>query len=75
MFYAICGFLKNRNRIEPKLENKVIKDALKHPLKINDIITFKKYKMTNLAFYLLGVLPPSISVGIINIIGKKKKYI
>lgn len=75
MFYAVCGFLKNKSRIEPKLENKVIRDAMKHPLKINEILSFKKHKMANIIFYVIGVLPSFLSVYIINTLGKKKKYI
>lgn len=75
MFYAVCGFLKNRERIEPKLENKTIRDAMRHPLKIHEILSFKKYKAINIAFYFLGVLPPSLAIRIIYTVGKKKKFI
>lgn len=75
MFYAICGFLKNKSRIVPKLENQVIKDALKHPLSIKEILTFKKYRFINIAFYLLGTIPAFLTTSIITSIGKKKGYI
>ena len=75
MFYAVCGFLKNRDRIVPKLENQIIKDALKHPLPLKDILTFKKYRLVNIAFYMLGIIPAFLTTIIITTIGKKKKYI
>ena len=75
MFYAICGFLKNKSRIVPKLENKVIKSALKHPLSIKEILAFKKYRCINIAFYMLGIIPAFLTTSIITIIGKKKGYI
>lgn len=75
MFYAVCGFLKNKDRIVPTLENQVIKDALKHPLPIKEILRFKKYKMINIAFYLLGVIPAFLTTSILTTIGKKKGYI
>lgn len=75
MFYAICGFLKNKSRIVPKLENQVIRDALKHPLSIKEILTFKKYRFINIAFYILGIIPTYITTSIITTIGKKKRYI
>lgn len=75
MFYAICGFLKNKSRIVPKLENQVIKDALKHPLSIKEILTFNKYRFINIAFYLLGIIPAFLTTNIITTIGKKKGYI
>ena len=75
MFYAICGFLKNKDRIVPKLEKKTIKDALKHPLTIKDILTFKNYRLLNIAFYMLGKIPAFLTTSIITTIGKKKGYI
>jgi glycosyltransferase involved in cell wall biosynthesis len=75
MFYAVCGALKNRDRIQPKLSNFVIKSAMKHPLPFNEIIRFRKYKYVNLIFYLISLLPAGLSVSIIKYIGKKKKYI
>ena len=75
MFYAICVFLKNNDRIVPKLEKKTIKDALKHPLTIKDILTFKNYRLLNIAFYMLGKIPAFLTTSIITTIGKKKGYI
>ena len=75
MFYAICGFLKNKSRIVPELEDKVIKDAIRHPLTIKEILAFKKYRIINITFYMLGMLPASLTTSIIMAIGRKKKYI
>lgn len=75
MFYAVCGALKNRDRIQPKLSNSVIKSTMKHPLPFSEIIRFRKYKLVNLGFYLISILPARLSVFVINSIGKKKHYI
>lgn len=75
MFYAVCGALKNRKRVQPELTNTVIKEAMSHPLSLNKILQFKKYKLVNLGFYFIGVLPASLSVSILKFIGKKKHYI
>jgi hypothetical protein len=75
MFYAVCGALKNRDRIQPKLDSAVIKSAMRHPLTFGEIIRFNKYKYVNLGFYVISVLPAGLSVSIIKFIGKKKKYI
>ena len=72
MFFMICGALKNKDRINPKLENKVIRDAMRHPLSLSEIIRFKQQRLKNIGFYIIGVLPPSISVTLIKFIGKKK---
>lgn len=75
MFYAICGALKNRKRIEPELSNKTIRNAIKHPLGLHEILRFKKYKSINLMFYAIGILPPFISVFLLKTIGKIKHYV
>lgn len=75
MFYAVCGALKNRDRITPKLENKMIKEAMRHPLTLKEIKTFRQYKTTNLMFYAMGKLPSCLSVLAIKTIGKAKHYI
>lgn len=75
MFYAVCGALKNQKRIQPQLSSSEIKDAMRHPLGLGEILRFKKHKSTNLVFYLISILPASISVFFIKLIGKKKHYI
>ena len=75
MFYAVCGALKNRNRIQPKLTNSVIKEAMSHPMSLNKILQFKKYKLVNLGFYFIGALPATLCVEAIKFIGKRKHYI
>lgn len=72
MFFMICGALKNKDRISPKLNNRLLRDAMQHPLKLTDILHFKEHKLINIGLYIIGVLPPSLSVLIIKILGKKK---
>jgi len=75
MFYIICGALKNHDKIHPTLTNKVIRDAMKHPIDFSELITFKRYKLANIGFWIIGTLPPILSVGIIKAIGKWKHLI
>ena len=75
MFYAVCGALKNRDRVQPRLNDSIIKEAIKHPLSLSVIFKFKKYKFINLTFYLISKLPSGLSVFIIKLVGKKKHYI
>lgn len=72
MFFMICGILKNKERIRPSIDNKCIRDAMKHPLPFGEIMHFKKHKFTNICFYLIGILPPSMSIAMIKALGKKK---
>lgn len=75
MYFMICGVLKNRDRINPALDNRIIKDAMKHPLSLTEILRFKRHKFINLGFYVIGKLPTSLSVYIIKILGRKKGII
>lgn len=75
MFYAVCGALKNRERVQPELTNSVIKEAMSHPLSLSKILKFKKYKLVNIGFYFISILPASLSVSVLKFIGKKKHYI
>ena len=75
MFYAICGALKNKDRITPRLSNYIIKEEIKHPLKLNEILKFKRYRIINLGFYTIGHLPALLSVHLLKQFGKKKRYI
>ena len=75
MFYVICGAIKNREKITPALTDKAIRDAMKHPLGLFEILRFKKYKMANLAFWFIGVLPPKLSLMAQIALGKRKHLI
>ena len=75
MFYIICGALKNRDKITPYLTDKIVCDAMKHPLGFNEIAKFKKYKIVNLGFWFIGSLPPTLSVIALKFVAKQKRLI
>ena len=72
MFYIICGAIKNRDKITPRLTNKALRDAMIHPIGLWEIMRFKKYKIANLCFWFIGVLPPTVSVYLQILLGKHK---
>ena len=75
MFFIICGAIHNHDKITPKLTNTMINDAMKHPFELSELIKFKRYKSINIGFWLIGALPPVLSVWIIKAIGKWKHLI
>ena len=75
MFYIICGALKNRNKITPHLSNEMICNAMKHPVGLSEMLTFKKYRYTNLAFWFIGSLPATLSVIALKTLGKVKNLL
>jgi len=75
MLFIISGALKNRRIITPPLTNKMIRDAMKHPISFFEIIRFKKHKTVNLGFYTIGIMPNWISASIVTCIAKFKHLI
>ena len=75
VFYRVCGILKHRHQLTGKIDNRDLRDMMRHPAPLKDILSFKQQKMINILFWSLGKLPPGISISIIKIIGKKKGYI
>lgn len=74
-FYIVCNILKNKDKIQPSFSKRELRDVMKSPLSFWETISLKNRKFENLFLYLLGVLPPSISVGIIAVLGKHKGLI
>lgn len=75
MFFIICGAIHNHDKITPKLTESMIRNAMKHPIGLSELFNFKRYKAINIGFWLIGALPPMLSVWIIKSIGKWKHLI
>lgn len=74
-FYIVCNILKNKDKIHPAFSKRELRDIMKSPLSFWETISLKNRKFENLFLFMLGVLPPSLSVGIITILGKHKGLI
>lgn len=74
-FRAACVALRHRNCFTGPLINREIRQELKHPASLSDIIHFKRYLLFNLFFYIIGRFPPSLSVGVVYVIGKLIRWI
>ncbi len=75
MFFMICGILKNRDRINPPLPDTMVRDAMRHPLSLVEILGFKQHKLQNLAFYVIGNMPAHYAVRLITMLGRRKRVI
>lgn len=71
-FYTIIGALRNRDKIRPAITDKELMMSMKHPTSLSEIVRFKRHRNENLAFYILGVLPSSISIFAIKMMAKRK---
>ena len=74
-FYIVCNILKNKDKIQPAFSKQELRDVMKSPLTFSETISLKSRKIENLFLYMLGVLPPSISIWIITILGKHRGLI
>ena len=74
-FYIVCNILKNKDEIQPAFSKRELRDIMKSPLTFRETISLKSRKLENLFLYMLGALPPSISIWIITILGKHRGLI
>lgn len=74
-FYIVCNILKNKDKIQPAFSKRELCDIMKSPLSFRETISLKSRRSENLFLYMLGVLPPSISIWIITILGKHRGLI
>lgn len=71
-FYMACAILKEREITTPPFTNREIREVMRSPLSLWETMSLKGWKTNNLGLYVLGVLPPCISVWVIEFLGKKK---
>lgn len=74
-FRAVCVSVRHRKRFTEPLSNSEIREELKHPASLSEILKFKRYRVFHLFFYLVSKLPPSLSVGVCFILGKMIKWV
>ena len=74
-FYIVCNILKRRNQIQPTFSKRELREVMRPLLTFRETISLKTRKFENLFLYVLGVMPPSISIWIITILGKYKGLI
>ena len=70
-FYIICTILRNHKVITPPFSNRELRDIMRSPLSLMTILSFKTSLIKNLVLYVLGILPPSMSVVVIKLLGRK----
>ena len=74
-FFQVAGILKHRERFTGQIDDKEIRDIMKHPESLFNIMKFKQLRKYNLFYYCLGILPSKMTVTIMRYICKKKGYL
>ncbi len=74
-FYVVCNIISKRHIISPKYSDRELRDAMKSPLSLKEILELPDLKVRNFAMYMLGVMPPVVSVNVVRLLGKGRGLI
>ena len=74
-FRAVCVALRHRHRFTEPLPSNEIRQELKHPANISEILRFRRYKGFHLFFYTISKLPSPACVCVCYLLGKIMKWI
>lgn len=69
-FYIVCTILRNEHIISPSFTNDEIRDIIKSPMTLNEILHFRQARLPNLLLFVLSKLTPMVSVFVMRVIGK-----
>lgn len=73
--YIICNVLKKWDYIHPSFAINELCDNLVHPSALKEILSFRQMRFQNLLFYIIGRLPSSISLFLVQSYAKLKGYL
>lgn len=74
-FYIVCHILKQYHRIFPRITYSEMRQIVRHPIQLYDILQFKHKLLQNLLMWALGVLPIPAFKPSIWLLGKIKRAI
>lgn len=74
-FYVCCTILKNRHKIQPSFKNTELRDFMHYPISFGCVLSFRAHRLNHLLLYVMGVLPSSLSVWLIRLIGRLKHLV
>lgn len=61
-FSFVCQILARRKEANPPYTNKEIRDIMKYPMSLSELILSKTLRIKDIAFWLSSILPPFFSV-------------
>lgn len=74
-FYLVCNIIKKKQLICPAIPEGEMRDILRTPFSLIDILGFKCKRIRNLLFALVCRMPSPLFLLVVKIIGKIKKAI
>lgn len=71
-FFMVCHIIQKQEYIEPKFTNSELHSLLKSPVPLSKTLSFRKCWSKNLLLCLWGILPSSVSLFLVKLIGGMK---
>ena len=74
-FYVTCSIIRNKSAIFPPFSKQELCDIMYTPISLSDLLLIRKKKLANFMLFLIGVLPCSMSMMLLTLLGKYKKLV
>ena len=66
----VCQILAHRADPDPRYTDLEIRNIMRHPMSLFEILRSKRARLKNLQSWIFGVLPPLLSVALLKLVGK-----
>lgn len=66
----VCRILAHRTDPDPRYTDLEIRNIMRHPMSLREILRSKRARLKNLQSWIFGVLPPVLSVALLKLVGK-----
>lgn len=74
-FYIVSHILKNIDRIQPRISSEELYRIIRHPMDLKNILCFQHKFCQNIFFWLIGNMPPLITLSVVRLLGQLKKIL
>ena len=74
-FYIVTTVFRHQKIISPSFSNLELREMMRSPLTFGEVLSFRHARLKNLVLYLFGILPPSLSVCLMKIVGILKRLL
>lgn len=74
-FRAVCVAIRHRHRFTEPLPSMEIREELRHPARLSEIMKYRRYRGFHLFFFTISKFPSFLCVGVCYLVGKAIKWI
>lgn len=74
-FFVVSTILRNEKIISPSFSNQELRDFMIYPISLSKVCSFRQMRLQHFSFYLLGLMPPSLSLLFMKLLAKRKGLI